>query len=111
MRAPTSSHMRRGLMKPQMTQARDNCRNLDTVMRERWGVNCWVSKPIPATDTAHDGYVQGDALPVPEVIEKDSDSVWALWSDVIKETPDKDLVTQPATLMMGLHELPKDTDA
>ena len=70
-----------------------------------------VSKPISVTDTAHDGYVQGDAIPVSEVIEKDSDSVWALWSDAIQGTSNQDLAIQPATLMMGLHKLPKDTDA
>ena len=56
-------------------------------------------------------YVPGDALPLPEVIEKDSDSVWALWSEAVKGTPDKDTETQPATLLMGLSDLPKDPDA
>lgn len=32
-----------------------------------------------------DLYISGDALPLPEVVEKDSDSVWALWSDTIEE--------------------------
>jgi hypothetical protein len=53
-------------------------------------------------------YIAGDAIPVPEVIEKDSDSVWAMWSDAIEGKPEHDDVTQPATLLMGLPELPKD---
>ncbi len=57
-----------------------------------------------------DPYVSGDALPLPEVIEKDSDSVWALWSDAVGDSPDKDAESQAATQLMGLHELPRDAD-
>lgn len=69
-------------------------------------------------------YVHGDVLPVPEVIEKDSDSVWELWSDAVKdkagnqkekekekEKADTKLEALPPTLLMGLDELPKDPDA
>ncbi len=35
-------------------------------------------------------YLPGDALPLPEVVEKDTDSVWALWSDTIEENPQSD---------------------
>ena len=79
-------------------------------------------------------YLPGDALPVPDVIEKDSDSVWALWSDAVddepgkakhgkekvgKATPDKDMPdkqtsekeTQPATLLMRLPDLPTEPGA
>ena len=73
-------------------------------------VSCEGLQTHPLHGHAADGYVQGDALPVSEVIEKVSDSVWALWSDAIKGTPDQDLATQLATLMMSLHELPKDTE-
>jgi aminoglycoside phosphotransferase len=59
---------------------------------------------------ARDTYIPGDAIPVPEVIEKDSDSVWALWSDAVQGTTERDDETQPATLLMGLPELPKDRD-
>lgn len=66
-------------------------------------------------------YVNGDALPVPEVIEKDSDSVWALWSDAVNDKAgnqkekaakdaDKDAEMAP-TQLMGLSELPKDPGA
>lgn len=66
-------------------------------------------------------YVPGDKLPLPEVLEKDSDSVWELWSDAVKgeqpnnpagnaATAEKDMETQPATLLMGLPELPGEPD-
>lgn len=63
-------------------------------------------------------YDPGDALPVPEVSEKNTDSVWALWSDLVEgrgekdatEKPDSDTGgdTVPATLLMGLPEHPED---
>jgi hypothetical protein len=33
-------------------------------------------------------YVQGDKLPVPDVEERNTDSVWALWSDLVEEKPE-----------------------
>ena len=54
-----------------------------------------------------DAYVPGDALPVPDVIEKDSESVWALWSDAVNGSPDKETDADAATQFMGLDELPK----
>ena len=54
-----------------------------------------------------DAYVPGDALPVPEVIEKDSESVWALWSDAVNGSPVKETDAHAATQFMGLEELPK----
>jgi hypothetical protein len=33
-------------------------------------------------------YLPGDALPEPEVVEKNTDSVWALWSDMVEGTPE-----------------------
>ncbi len=78
-----------------------------------------VAAPVPgfaATVPAQlDSYVPGDAIPVPDVIEKDSESVWALWSDAVKYPPDKDKDKEAdphaATQLMGLDELPKDADA
>ncbi len=65
----------------------------------------------PAQRSAPDSsYHPGDVIPVPEVIEKDSDSVWAMWSDAIEGRGGRDDETQPATLLMGLPELPKDRD-
>lgn len=67
-------------------------------------------------------YVLGDALPIPEVIEKNSDSVWQLWSDATEDPAEqprfKDTVPQaedqesepePATRIMGLDELPDES--
>lgn len=95
-----------------------------------------VARPAPAASPPVDHYSPLDRLPVPEVIEKNSDSVWALWSDVVNEssqpvaltqpadletmpgdleTRPADLETQPAdleeppsTLLMDLPELPRD---
>ena len=67
--------------------------------------------PAPLTPGPdRDTYIPGDAIPVPEVIEKDSESVWALWSDVVQSTTERYDETQPATLLMGLPELPTDRD-
>ena len=65
----------------------------------------------PSVKPVAESYVPGDALPLPEVIEKDSDSVWALWTDAVKGVPEREPETQPATLLMGLPELPKDHEA
>jgi len=69
---------------------------------------------VPAPGFAHrvpgqlEPYVPGDAIPVPDVIEKDSESVWALWSDAVQGPPDKAIDAHPATQLMGLDELPKE---
>ena len=55
-------------------------------------------------------YDFGETMPLPEVIEKDSDSVWAMWTDATQEATGRDAETIPATLIMGLPELPKDPD-
>ncbi len=67
-------------------------------------------------------YSNGDAMPLPEVVEKDSDSVWALWSNMVegesepesdkdfKETVPLDLDSMEPTQLMGLPDLPKDDD-
>lgn len=52
-------------------------------------------------------------MALPEVVEKDSDSVWAMWNDAVEggtdkdEPPPKDFDTHAATLIMDLQELPK----
>lgn len=65
-------------------------------------------------------YLPGDALPQPEVVEKDTDSVWALWSGTVQQesqaaaVPDKDFKdTEPMdfdsmapTQLMDLPDLP-----
>ena len=55
-------------------------------------------------------YVPGDVLPVPEVIEKDSDSVWQLWSNAVDGPASGDTEAQGVTQLMGLDELPKNSD-
>ena len=77
-----------------------------------------------------DLYVQGDALPLPDVTEKNTDSVWALWSDLVDENAEKQkteaengdqqkdfLETVPvdfdavaATQLMDLPDLQKDRE-
>lgn len=87
-----------------------------------------VSKVASGLTRPGDLYVQGDQLPEPEVEEKNTDSVWALWSDLVDENPkpkpaddelktsrDRDfLETVPMDLnamaetqLMGLPEMPK----
>ncbi len=44
-----------------------------------------VEQPPKARD---DFYVHGDALPVPEAEEKNSDSIWALFTDAPEDTPE-----------------------
>lgn len=65
-----------------------------------------------------DLYLPGDALPVPEVVEKNTDSVWALWSDMVdaenkapaaaepdfKETVPMDFDAQEPTRPMDLPD-------
>ena len=64
----------------------------------------------PAAPVPTDPYLPAAEVPLPEVIEKDSDSVWALWNDAMEDNAGKDANTQPATLLMGLPDLTKDTD-
>ena len=66
-----------------------------------------VVPPLPAQRL----YDFVETIPLPEVIEKDSDSVWAMWTDATKEPAGKDSDTQPATLLMGLPEFPRDPDS
>lgn len=63
----------------------------------------------PTVRAGLDPYIPGDAIPVPEVIEKNTESVWALWTDVVQEHTNND--AHPATQLMGLDELPKDPRA
>lgn len=50
-------------------------------------------------------------MPVPDVIEKNSDSVWALWSDAVKGKADKKNADgHAATQLMDLDDLPSKDD-
>ena len=64
-------------------------------------------RPNPSSP---DPYTVQPDLPLPEVIEKDSDSVWAMWTEAVEDKPTRDADTIPATLLMGLPEFPKDPD-
>lgn len=87
-----------------------------------------VNKVVPGLTRPVDLYIHGDKLPVPDVEEKNTDSVWALWSDLVDENPkpksaangnessrERDfLETVPLDLdamaeaqLMGLPEVPK----
>ncbi|MEO6625015.1 MAG: hypothetical protein ABIN37_09325 [Burkholderiaceae bacterium] len=48
---------------------------------------------------------------MPEVIEKNTDSVWAMWNEATEDKAEKEIDTLPATLLMGLPELPKEPEA
>ena len=45
-----------------------------------------------------DDFPVGDAIPVPDVIEKDSDTAWALWSDAVAAQENQFQSTVPASL-------------
>ncbi len=86
------------------------------------------NKAVPGLTRPGELYFPGDQLPVPEMEEKNTDSVWALWSDLVDENPRPDPAADEAspsrerdfvetvpldldamadTQMMGLPELPK----
>ena len=65
----------------------------------------------PTVPAPLEPYFPGDALPVPDVIEKDSDSVWALWSDAVKgKVEKKNADGHAATQLMDLDDLPSKDD-
>lgn len=66
----------------------------------------------PAKSQAPDPFYPTSPTPLPEVIEKDSDSVWAMWNDAVEgaEEKPKDFDTHAATLIMDLQDLPKPAD-
>lgn len=55
------------------------------------------------TKPAEDRYMPGDPIPVPEAIETDTDSAWAMWQDSTQEpkTP-----TFDETVPMSLEDMP-----
>lgn len=56
-----------------------------------------------------DDYHQGEALPVPLAVEKDSDSVWAMWNDALNEpTP---VEAQPTELLPDLFPVAEPASA
>ena len=71
-------------------------------------------RPVPVERrpmlSSTDPYAAPIDPPLPEVIEKDTDSVWAMWNEAVEDKPARDADTMPATLLMGLPEFPKDPD-
>jgi len=43
--------------------------------------------PPPRKDRLGRPWVPGDSIPLPEVVQKDSESVWALWSEANRQDP------------------------
>lgn len=63
-----------------------------------------IKKTQPATNKpSEDRYMPGDPIPVPEAIETDTDSAWAMWQDSTQEpkTPSFD-----ETVPMSLEDMP-----
>ena len=71
-------------------------------------VAMFVPEFAPTVQAGLDPYIQGDAIPVPDVLEKNSESVWALWTDVVQEHNVGSTGAQSATQFMGLDELPNE---
>lgn len=57
----------------------------------------------PGTKPAEERYMPGDPIPVPEAIETDTDSAWALWQD---STQEPKAPTFDETVPMALEEMP-----
>ena len=70
----------------------------------------------PKAPRSGEAFFPTEPMVLLEVVEKDSDSVWAMWNDAVEggadkdEPPPKDFDTQAATLIMDLQELPKSPD-
>jgi len=79
-------------------------------------------RPASGLTRPGDLYLPGDALPVPDVVEKNTDSVWALWSDMVegaaepapagdkdfKETMPMDVDAMDQTQLMDLPDFEND---
>ena len=64
------------------------------------------NKPQAATtpsastqEKSQERYIQGDPIPVPEAVEANTDSSWALFSDVPRQPEPDFLDTVPASLL------------
>lgn len=54
------------------------------------------ARPRPASPG--DPYLPGDPIPVPEALERDSDSAWALWESAHREHEERCAETVPASM-------------
>lgn len=63
----------------------------------------------PERTRAPEAYFPTAPMPLPEVVEKDSDSVWAMWNDAVEAKAEKqpDFDSHESTVIMDLTELPK----
>lgn len=52
----------------------------------------------PAPDRDQDRYLPGDPIPVPHAVEADTESNWALFSNVVRPTEPDFLDTVPASM-------------
>lgn len=50
--------------------------------------------PKPGSGKAYDALL--DPLPLPEVVESDSDTAWGLWQDSLQSHDDEDMPVAPA---------------
>ncbi len=57
----------------------------------------------PSNDLPEDAYVPGDPIPVPEAVETNTDSAWALWNDSTQEAKTTGF---DATVPMSLEDIP-----
>ena len=52
-----------------------------------------------APEKSQDRYIQGDPIPVPDAVEANTESSWALFSDVPRQPEPDFLDTVPASLL------------
>lgn len=53
----------------------------------------------PTPEKTQERYLPGDPIPVPEAVEANTDSSWALFSDVARQPDPEFLDTVPASLL------------
>ncbi len=58
-----------------------------------------ASKPAPATERSQERYLPGDPIPVPDAVEANTESTWALFSDVPRQPEPDFLDTVPASML------------
>ncbi len=57
----------------------------------------------PSAKPAEDRYLPGDPIPVPEAIETNTDSAWAMWQDSAQDTKPPSF---DETVPMALEDMP-----
>ncbi len=59
-----------------------------------------IAQVRPRVATPLVSYVYGEAIPLPEVLDKNTDSVWAMWADANTGDPHASI----KTIFMGLPD-------